>query len=235
MLAGQAVVTGGGRGLGAALCHVLLGRGYRVVAVVRDERQAPVLAAAGVRPVVADVSSDDSMALVQSALTGVSSVDLLVNNAAIIRYGTQLEGVEAADVLDSINTNCLGALRMTRACLPWLRRAGRAVVVNVSTRHASMRLVAGGGVAAVPVSYSYRVSKAALNMLTAAMYQELSPLGVDVAAVHPGRLDGRNAPPDAELSPDEAARRICDSYAAGLLSGGRFLQPGVAGVTELEW
>jgi NAD(P)-dependent dehydrogenase (short-subunit alcohol dehydrogenase family) len=206
-----------------------------VFAVVRDPRQMPGLAAQGAVPVLADVSADSSTDAVRAALAGVPAVDLLINNAAVIRYGTELEKVETQDVLESVNVNCLGALRMVQACLPWLKRSSHGVLLNVSSRHASLGLAARGGAGSVPVSYSYRVSKAALNMLTVAMHQELSRLGIDAVAVHPGRVRSRNAPPDADLSVDEAARRILNGVSTGLLAGGRFLEPGVAAVIQVDW
>jgi NAD(P)-dependent dehydrogenase (short-subunit alcohol dehydrogenase family) len=230
-----AVVTGAGRGLGAALATGLLDRGYRVFGLVRKEEHAVALARQGGVPVRADVASDLVAAALHAALAAETSVDLLVNNAAVIRFGTELSSVRSRDVLESIDVNCVGALRTVQACLPWLRRSPRAVVLNVSSRHGSVALAAAGGTTGVPVSYAYRVSKAALNMLSVAMHEELKEQGVDVVTLHPGRLRGANAPPDADLRADEAARRVLDGVDAGLLTGGRFLHPGARGVTELEW
>jgi NAD(P)-dependent dehydrogenase (short-subunit alcohol dehydrogenase family) len=223
-----AVVTGAGRGLGRALCAELVGRGWDVLALVRRTESADDLAAwlgSSVCPVVADVADDTCAGVLAAALEPFAQLELLVNNAGIVRVGPALAGVHPADVLESLDVHCVGALRVTQAVLPWLLRAPSACIVNVSSRRASLTSEAAGGVPGSDVSYAYRIAKAAQNMLTVCLSRELAETGVDVLAVHPGALLTDEAPPDAALEPALAARRILDLAARPHEAPGLFVEP----------
>jgi NAD(P)-dependent dehydrogenase (short-subunit alcohol dehydrogenase family) len=103
--------------------------------------------------------------------------------------------------------HCVGALRCTKAALPWLRRAARPVVVNVSSRFGSIGRTAAGEFRGI---YSYNVAKAALDMLTACLDRELRADGIRVFAVHPGRLRTAVGAADADTDPADAARKLAD-------------------------
>jgi len=104
--------------------------------------------------------------------------------------------------------HCIGALRATRLALPFLRRSQRALVVNITSRFGSIARTAAGEFSGNQYSYSYRVAKAAQNMLTLCLSQELRHDGISVCAVHPGRLRTDSGPPDPELSAEEGAERL---------------------------
>lgn len=204
-----AVVTGAGRGLGRALCLELADRDWTIVAVVRRAESARALAAEvpDAHCVVADVADDSCVPLLVDVLERLPAVDLLINNAGIVRVGPRLAETCPADVLDSFNVHCLGALRATQATLPWLQRAPRPAIVNISSRRGSLAQEAAGG-APGDASYAYRIAKAAQNMLTVCLSGELRHAGIPVLAVHPGALLTGTAPPDAAVAPRRAARRI---------------------------
>lgn len=58
--------------------------------------------------------------------------------------------------------------------------------------------------------YGYQVAKAAQNMLTASLHQELTPQGIRVFAVHPGRLKTSSGAPDADVDPHDSAMKLAD-------------------------
>lgn len=229
------VVTGAAGGIGAALAREASARGHRVLALVRRPMAHPGrLHAPGIRVSVTDVTRDEAVDALPEILAeaGISRIGLLVNAAGIVRYGTTLATTSAETVVESLNVHCLGALRVTRACLPALLRAPRPAVLNLASRHGSLALAAAGGVPGVEVSYAYRIAKAAQNMLTACLHQELAPR-VRVLAVHPGRVATAIAPADADRSPAEAAKDLLDLAAnAPLEWSGRFIEPPAA---FLEW
>jgi NAD(P)-dependent dehydrogenase (short-subunit alcohol dehydrogenase family) len=137
-------------------------------------------------------------------LDGCAAVEV---SCRFVRVGPRLAETCPADVLDSFNVHCLGALRATQATLPWLQRAPRPAIVNISSRRGSLAQEAAGG-APGDASYAYRIAKAAQNMLTVCLSVELRHAGIPVLAVHPGALLTGTAPPDAAVAPRLAARRI---------------------------
>ena len=88
----------------------------------------------------------------------------------------------------------------------------------------SIARTVAGDFASMDLSYSYRISKAAQNMLTLCLFQELRDQGITVCAVHPGRLDTESGPPDPEMSAGEGAERLTDWIlgADTSVSGGYF-------------
>jgi NAD(P)-dependent dehydrogenase (short-subunit alcohol dehydrogenase family) len=175
-----AVVTGANRGIGLEVARQLAGDGFRVIAGSRDldsgERAVRELGA-GAEARQLDVSDPDSVAAFAAGLDG---LDVLVNNAAGF-YDTWESGVDAdLDVArDAFETNVLGAWRVTQACLPLLRAAQSARIVNVSSGAGALTDMGGG-------SPAYRVSKTALNALTRILAAELRRDGVLVNSVCPG-------------------------------------------------
>ena len=125
-------------------------------------------------------------------------LDLLINNAGAMASGRTLAELDPAEILGLVDLHCNGALRCTRAALPALRRAERAVVVNVSSRLASVTRVAAGEFDRLRISYAMRISKAALNMATACLARELLTDRIAVHCVHPGRIRTKMASADAD-------------------------------------
>lgn len=205
------LITGASKGFGRELFKVFLERGWTVFPVVRDPFIADDLKAvawtAGY-PIVADVTSPDAgnrIAKVLQART--RSLDLLVNNAGSIKKLRRLPNLTPEDLEELFQVHCVGALRCTLAALPFLRRAERPIVANITSRKGSIGLTVAGEGGDV---YSYKIAKCAQNMLTACLDQELRAEGIRVFAVHPGRLMTDVAPADADTSPRDAAVRFAD-------------------------
>jgi NAD(P)-dependent dehydrogenase (short-subunit alcohol dehydrogenase family) len=175
-----AVVTGANRGIGLEVARQLAGDGFRVIAGSRDlEKGQEAVRELGesVEARQLDVADPGSVA---AFAEGLDAVDVLVNNAAAF-YDTWESGVDAdLDVVrDAFETNVLGAWRVTQACLPLLRAAPSARIVNVSSGAGALTDMGGG-------SPAYRVSKTALNALTRILSSELRREGILVNSVCPG-------------------------------------------------
>ena len=205
----NALITGASRGFGRELATVFLERGWTVFPLVRRAESAGELKAAGgerCHPIVADVAAEDVEARITTALSANrTSLDLLVNNAGHVKKLRWLDRTTQEDLEDLFRVHCVGAFRCTRAALPFLRAADKAMVVNVTSRFGSIARAAaglGGGI------YSYQIAKCAQNMLTACMDQELRQQGIRVVAVHPGRLTTDSAAMDADVPPRDAAVRL---------------------------
>jgi NAD(P)-dependent dehydrogenase (short-subunit alcohol dehydrogenase family) len=179
-VASVALVTGANRGIGLEVCRQLAERGYVVVLGARDpekgERAARSLGG-DVRAVQLDVSDPES---VRAAAAGLDRLDAVVNNAAIL-YDTWQRGVDADldQVREALDTNLLGAWRVTQATLALLRRSPAGRIVNVSSGAGALNDMGGG-------TPAYRTSKAALNALTRILASELRGDRILVNAICPG-------------------------------------------------
>lgn len=193
------IVTGAARGIGRGIAEAFVREGARVVladlgakAVGQEwaygmaggsELDATVAAlreAGGeVLAVACDVTDPAScMALVEQARATFGVVDVLVNNAGIVKVGPLL-AIEEADFDRMMAVNVKGALFCSQAAVPLLLEKGNGVVVNIASM-AGRQGFAGMG--------AYCSSKFAVIGLTQSMAAELAPFGVRVNAVCPGLL-----------------------------------------------
>ncbi len=171
-----AVVTGGGSGIGAAVVAALRARGASVAALDLDPSGVPE----GVLGVTADVSDDASVRkAVEQVVDRFGRIDLLVNNAGIGAQGTVADN-DDAEWMRVLDVNLLGAVRVSRAALPHLRRSPAASIVNV----ASIAATAG-----LPQRALYSASKGAVLALTRAMAADHLAEGIRVNCVNPGTAE----------------------------------------------
>ena len=203
------LVTGASRGFGRELAGVFLGRGWTVFPLVRSAQAMAAWAGAErCFPLCADVGGADAEAAIGRALEAhASALDLLVNNAGQIHKLRWLPETVAEHMEELFRVHCVGAFRCTRAALPFLRRAPRPTVVNITSRFGSIARTVAGEFRGV---YSYAIAKSAQNMLTACLDRELRKEGVRVLAVHPGRLKTAVAAVDADTEPRVAAAKLAD-------------------------
>ena len=170
---GTVLITGAGRGLGAALAGLYAAAGFRVIACTRQgSADAPPL----------DVADADSIAVLGQRLQG-QRIDIAINNAAIRGDAGGLGSLSADDFLEVMRVNALAPLLIARALRPNLLAGGRKVLVNISSRAGSL---AEGTLDDDDGDYAYRCSKAAMNMATVKLAQDLRRDGIAVISLHPG-------------------------------------------------
>jgi NAD(P)-dependent dehydrogenase (short-subunit alcohol dehydrogenase family) len=172
----RALVTGGSRGIGAAVARRLLDAGASVVVTARA-RHAETPADASF--IEGDLRTEaGAKAIGAAALVALGGLDILINNAGGTRvHLPNSEAISDAEWVDSINLNFLSAVRLTYAVLPALRTASSASILNVSAGGA---LPFGG-----PVAH-YGAAKAALGNFTLSLAKELAPARIRVNIVTPG-------------------------------------------------
>jgi NAD(P)-dependent dehydrogenase (short-subunit alcohol dehydrogenase family) len=174
-----ALVTGGGRGLGAAIAHELSDRGAYVGVLARSAQEVrQVAAGVGGTALVADVTDADRLA---SVLQSFGEVDILVANAGVVWPLGRFAEVDMGKWEQSLAINVTGAVRVVRACLPGMLRRGWGRVLTISSGAAS----APG----MPSANAYSTGKAALDMFTLHLAREVAGTGVTVNAVRPGVVD----------------------------------------------
>lgn len=173
-------ITGASSGFGRAFAQHALDRGYRVVATARHVAKLADLAAAApdrvlLQPLDVTVPAQ-AEAAVAAALARFGRIDVLFNNAGYGIVGA-VEETPDAELRAQMETNFFGAVNVTRAALPALRRQRSGAIVNVSSMGGQMSF---GGFGA------YSASKFALEGLSEALAQELAPFGLKVLIVEPG-------------------------------------------------
>ena len=183
-MAGQqriAVVTGASSGIGEATCRALAAAGFHIVAGARrlDRVRAVAAATAGeALPLdVMDLASIEGFVREVGARHG--HIDVLVNNAGLAAGLTPVAEGQDADWVQMLETNVLGLLRMTRACLPLLRRAPSAHIVNLGSV-AGFEVYAGGA--------GYTASKHAVRAISRTLRLELVGEPIRVTEVAPGMV-----------------------------------------------
>ena len=172
----RALVTGGTRGIGAAIGQRLLDAGAEVVVAARSRSDVTPAAATFIS---GDVStSEGAKAVAAEALAALGGLDILVNNAG----GTRAFPEGSATIPDEewqhdLALNLLSAVRLTNAVLPALRASKAAAIVNISSTAATMPFG--------PTAH-YGAAKAALDAYSRTLAVELAPNGVRVNVVSPG-------------------------------------------------
>jgi 3-oxoacyl-[acyl-carrier protein] reductase len=181
-----AVVTGGSRGIGAAVAALLAERGAAVVVSARDADRLNVAVkdleamGAAVVGVAGDVSRrEDAERVVDTARERFGRVDILVNNAGITRDGLLLR-MKDEDWDRVLEVNLRGAFVMTRAASKVMVRQKGGRIINMSS---------AAGVMGNAGQANYSASKAGLIGFTKAAARELSHWGILVNAVAPGLIE----------------------------------------------
>jgi NAD(P)-dependent dehydrogenase (short-subunit alcohol dehydrogenase family) len=188
-----ALVTGANKGIGYEIAAGLARLGFRVGVGARDtgrrDEAVEKLRAEGldVFGVPLDVTDDASVAAAATQLDQEGGLDVLVNNAAITGGMPQEPSqVSAEQILEVVDTNVVGVIRVTNAMLPMLRRSGSPRIVNVSSTVGSLTLQTAQAEAVGPISAAYSPTKTYLNAITIQYAKELADTPVLVNAGCPG-------------------------------------------------
>ncbi len=198
----NALVTGTSRGIGPAIARALAAEGARVLCHARKDADARALAdALGGVAVIGDLSTANGIASVaEQTAAAAPELHVLVHNAAINpRAGESFDEVEREIFDEVLHVNVEAPLFLTQAVLGPLRAARSARVIVLSSQAGQF---AGG---MPPDGLSYRVSKAAVNAVSAVAAAALRSDGILVNAMHPGWVKTDMGGPNAPLSPEEAA------------------------------
>ena len=178
-----AFVTGAGSGIGRAIARELAGRGAQVLVTDVDEQRADVVAdeitAAGGAACAqrCDVARDvDFEAARERALAEFGSIDVVVNNVGVMVAGRP-EAIPVDEWRRVLDLNVLGAVRSNRVFLPLLMEQGHGHVVNTAS--------ASGILNYAYDRTPYAASKAAVVMLSEALFMYLRPHGVGVSCLCP--------------------------------------------------
>lgn len=176
----RALVTGGTKGVGAAVVHGLRDAGVQVATTARA---APEHSIAGVHYIAADLSTAEGATEVAHAvLQQWGGLDILVN----VLGGSSAPGggfaaLDDAQWFKELNLNLMPAVRLDRALLPAMLAQGSGVIVHVSSIQRMMPLPES--------TIAYAAAKAALSTYSKALSKEVTPKGIRVLSVSPGWIE----------------------------------------------
>jgi len=177
-------ITGAGRGMGVDFVRAALAAGHQVVAtgrrpdaVAQAVGTADNLAADNLLVVKLDITNPaDAEAAVQAVVERFGRIDVLINNAASFQAGF-FEEVSPEQFRAQMEVNFFGALGVTRAVLPVMRRQRSGQIVAISSR---------AGIVADPFTSAYAASKFALEGWMEVLRPEVAPYGITTTVVEPG-------------------------------------------------
>ncbi|KUN87238.1 SDR family NAD(P)-dependent oxidoreductase [Streptomyces griseoruber] len=185
------LITGANKGIGFETARQLLAAGHTLYLGSRDAERGRLAAERlGARTVLLDVTDDASVEAAVRTVEADGGLDVLINNAGIESRGpgNTIPGADevTADAMREVfETNVFGAVRVTHAFLPLLRRSAAPVVVNVSSGLASLTLASDASTPAYGYpGVAYPASKTALNMVTLQYAKAFPELRIN--AVEPG-------------------------------------------------
>jgi 3-oxoacyl-[acyl-carrier protein] reductase len=207
----RALVTGGSRGIGAAIALALAENGADVAftyqhSAAKAEAVANSIAGAGRRAVAIQADSADPAAIgrsVQEAVLALGGLDILVNSAAIGHSG-MIADLDVAEYQILMDVNVRAPVLFAKAVIPHLPSGGRIISIGSGL----------GERVPFPGVTAYAMSKAALTSFTRGLSRELGPNGITVNLVQPGSVDTDANPADGPAA----------DFQRGLTSLGRFAE-----------
>jgi NAD(P)-dependent dehydrogenase (short-subunit alcohol dehydrogenase family) len=203
-----AFVSGANRGIGFGLTLEMVQNGCRVAAGYRDETRSKELLAEAeshgkILPVKVDVTiEEDLKRLYRLVENRFGHLNILVNSAGVnINDPAQVNELNWEDLARNLEVNVGGPFMTSKKLYPLLQKGREKKIINISSQMGSIQLTDGG---ATP----YRVSKAALNMLTRNQAIEYKRDGIVVVSVHPGWVKTDMGGPAAPMTVAESVRKI---------------------------
>lgn len=193
------LITGSNRGIGLNFCKHYKNRGNNVYAVCRQS--SAELESLGVNIISGIEITDDSSLAALAAKIPDNSLDIVINNAGILRdevFGKlNIETIE-----QQFQTNALAPLKLSEALRHKLKNPSK--LVFITSRMGSISDNSSGG------RYGYRMSKAALNIAAKSLSIDLAPQGISVGILHPGYVQTDMVGNRGDISAFDAAARLID-------------------------
>ncbi|RAK98105.1 SDR family oxidoreductase [Aspergillus ibericus CBS 121593] len=226
------LITGTSRGIGLAMARTLASKPVSEVSV--ELKQLVAQSAGRVKSIPVDVEDKPSVqaaaATVEQALAG-RGLDVLINNVGIMP--STPNGIETMDDLDSVfHTNVTSAHIVTSAFLPLLKKGTQKKVINISTTLGSIAMAPRYALFPVP---AYKISKAALNMLTVQYAHSFADQGFTFLTLSPGWVKTGLGGDRADLTTEQSVQGLLDIILpATQADNGKFINIRVPGWEKAE-
>lgn len=224
------LITGATRGIGLQTAKILLGLGHEVIVSGRDNDKLDKLKrelsefSDRFHTLHMDVTDDESVHdASQEIRSQFKKLDVLINNAGIFLDYLDSTDVKIDQMKKTMETNFYGPLRTSQAFLGMLYDSDDGRIINISSGMGAFSEMMGG-------SASYRVSKTALNSLTAIMSSDVQG-GITVVAACPGWVRTDMGGSGAPRSLEKGASGIVELATRPVLESGKFYRDGI----EISW
>jgi NAD(P)-dependent dehydrogenase (short-subunit alcohol dehydrogenase family) len=172
-------ITGSSSGLGRAAAKLFASKGWNVIATMRTpEKETELASIPGVTLMALDTTDADQIQRVARDVIAHGEVDVVFNNAGYGMAGP-LEGFTDVQIGRMIDTNLMGAIRVTKAFVPYFRQKRAGLFINTTSI---------GGLIAVPFNSIYHATKWALEGWSESMAFELGQFGIGMKTVSPGGM-----------------------------------------------
>ncbi|MDV6345563.1 SDR family oxidoreductase [Nitrosomonas sp. Is37] len=193
----RALITGGSRGIGAAIVKRLASEGVHVAFTYasspdRANETVKTAQAFGVHAVAIQADSADASAVVaavERTVTELGGIDILVNNAGVLAFGP-IDDFKLTDFDRTLAVNVRAVFVATQAAVKHMKEGGR--VINIGSCNAERMPFQGGAV--------YAMSKSALKGLVQGLARDLGPRGITINNVQPGPIDTDMNPDNSEFA-----------------------------------
>jgi NAD(P)-dependent dehydrogenase (short-subunit alcohol dehydrogenase family) len=172
-------ITGSSSGLGRAAAKLFASKGWKVIATMRTpEKETELASIPGVKMIALDTTDADQIQRVAQDVITHGGVEVVFNNAGYGMAGP-LEGFTDEQIVRMIDTNLMGAIRVTKAFVPYFRQKRTGLFINTTSI---------GGLIAVPFNSIYHATKWALEGWSESMAFELGQFGIGMKTVSPGGM-----------------------------------------------
>lgn len=206
------LITGANRGLGLTFVEQYAKAGALVLACCRSPSEATELQHlakqhANIQIHQLDVSSQENIDLLAKKLN--MPIDILINNAGMLENESKLGSLSQEGLLKTFLVNSIAPIKITESFTKHLAKSDKKLLVNISSSMGSISENLSGSY------YSYRASKAALNMLMKSAAIDLASQGIKVLILHPGWVKTRMGGEQAQIEPAESIagmRKVIESY-----------------------
>lgn len=207
------LITGANRGIGLAFVRHYLARGARVIATCRHPHNARELLSLqeshsdSLNIVPLDVTSEAQLERAfQQIAHFADGLDILINNAGILRPTQHFQEITSQDFLDMLNVNTIAPLRVIQIFLPLLEQRPTAKIVNLTAPIPALDVLTRR-----QSNHTLLASRSALNMLTRLLAFELEATGIIIVALWPGFIQtDMNGMASAATPSDKAIPGVID-------------------------
>ena len=176
------LITGCSSGIGRMTAKFFQEKGWNVVATIRSkpEQDQELASLDNVLVVAMDVTKEETIkSAVKAAISQFGKIDVLLNNAGYGSYGI-LEATPEKAIRMQYDVNVIGTLLVTKAALPYMRKEGNGVIINISSM---------GGKITFPMGTLYHGSKFAVEGMSESLSYELDSIGIKVKMIEPGMIN----------------------------------------------
>jgi len=172
-------ITGASTGLGRATALLFAQKGWKVIATMRSpDKETELGKVPGITVMGLDVTNPAQIIETAKAALALGPIDVLFNNAGYGLAGA-FEGATDDQLVNQLNTNLLGVMRVTQAFLPGLRAQGHGTILTTTSI---------GGLVAFPFNSVYHATKWGLEGWSESLAFELEPFGLKVKTIAPGGI-----------------------------------------------